>query len=236
MRKNIQISIPTPCHENWQDMKPVERGRFCDSCQKKVRDFTASPDKVIMEVFAKDSRLCGRFRVDQLERNLVVPKEKNSIWLAAGFALLGFLSLGSNETKAQEPAPSEQTQPPAERPEQKIIGPRTVTGKVTAMDSGLGLELAGISNKTAHTFALSDTDGNFSIQASLGDTIEVYLIGYETLTIVFDGDNLTALQLEKDSDPPYITLGGAIMGAEIKPSEGNVPANRAYHSIWDIFR
>ena len=35
MATKINISIPEPCHENWQNMSVIEKERFCDLCQKK---------------------------------------------------------------------------------------------------------------------------------------------------------------------------------------------------------
>lgn len=31
MIKNIQISIPNPCQENWDKMLPAEKGKFCSA-------------------------------------------------------------------------------------------------------------------------------------------------------------------------------------------------------------
>lgn len=36
--KSYTIQIPTSCQEKWDEMLPVEQGRFCLSCQKKVID------------------------------------------------------------------------------------------------------------------------------------------------------------------------------------------------------
>ena len=35
-----KISIPEPCHEDWNRMTPNEKGRFCDSCEKTIIDFS----------------------------------------------------------------------------------------------------------------------------------------------------------------------------------------------------
>ena len=36
----MKITIPTPCHENWNEMTPNEMGRHCTVCSKTVKDFT----------------------------------------------------------------------------------------------------------------------------------------------------------------------------------------------------
>jgi hypothetical protein len=64
------ISIPKPCHENWDAMHPREQGRHCDACYKTVIDFTGKSEKEIVEYFEKypDQRICGHFRISQLHK------------------------------------------------------------------------------------------------------------------------------------------------------------------------
>lgn len=66
----MKITIPQPCHENWENMTPDEKGRFCGVCSKSVRDFTKSSDLEIMNDLSGNSKICGNFKVEQLDRNL----------------------------------------------------------------------------------------------------------------------------------------------------------------------
>jgi hypothetical protein len=78
MSKAIQLSVSEPCHENWDNMSPVNQGRFCGSCQKQVVDFSVMSDRELLQFFQKPSTgsVCGRFVNDQLDRKLEVPKKK----------------------------------------------------------------------------------------------------------------------------------------------------------------
>ena len=109
MINKIQISILKPCGENWQNMTLAEKGKFCASCQKKVIDFTSSSDREIVKYYNQNSKVCGRFTTEQLNRNLVLPKEKGSIWMIAASSILAFLGLGNQTAKAQEVLKMEQT-------------------------------------------------------------------------------------------------------------------------------
>lgn len=64
----MRISIPKPCHENWNDMTPEQQGAFCNVCSKVVVDFSVmSDDEVIAYLQNKHSeKTCGRFRASQL--------------------------------------------------------------------------------------------------------------------------------------------------------------------------
>jgi hypothetical protein len=78
MSKKLQLTIPKPCHENWDGMTPVEKGKFCGSCQKQVVDFSNMSDRQVAEFFKKPSTgsVCGRFMTDQLDRTIEIPKKR----------------------------------------------------------------------------------------------------------------------------------------------------------------
>ncbi|MEQ1676388.1 MAG: carboxypeptidase-like regulatory domain-containing protein [Chitinophagaceae bacterium] len=88
MSKKLQVSINTPCHENWDSMTPIQQGKFCGSCQKQVVDFTSMSDRQIAEFFKKPSTgsVCGRFMTDQLEREIDIPR-KRIPWLKYFFSI-----------------------------------------------------------------------------------------------------------------------------------------------------
>lgn len=71
--KTIQLTIPAPCQQRWQDMEAENTGRFCASCQKTVVDFSSLTDLELIERLArKNDSTCGRFRASQLNRKLTV--------------------------------------------------------------------------------------------------------------------------------------------------------------------
>lgn len=65
-----KISIPKPCNENWNSMSPNKNGRFCNSCNKTVIDFTKMNNPEIQKYFSENSnndRICGHFKFNQIE-------------------------------------------------------------------------------------------------------------------------------------------------------------------------
>ncbi len=80
MSKAIQLTVAEPCHQNWDNMSPVQQGRFCGSCQKQVVDFSLMSDRELLQFFQKPSTgsVCGRFMTDQLDRQLEQPAKKLS--------------------------------------------------------------------------------------------------------------------------------------------------------------
>ena len=69
-----KISIPEPCHEDWNKMSPEQQGRFCGVCSKTVVDFSnksqVEVDAIIDE--KKGEKVCGRFRIEQVETPLTL--------------------------------------------------------------------------------------------------------------------------------------------------------------------
>ena len=69
MNSKFKITIPKPCHENWNTMTPKEKGRFCSSCSKVVVDFTKKSSEEIQDYIVenKNQRVCGHFYKKQLD-------------------------------------------------------------------------------------------------------------------------------------------------------------------------
>ncbi|MEI9944545.1 MAG: T9SS type A sorting domain-containing protein [Chitinophagaceae bacterium] len=78
MSKKLHLSIPKPCHENWDTMTTIEKGKFCGSCQKQVVDFSSMSDREVAVFFKKKSTgsVCGRFMQDQLDRTIDIPRKR----------------------------------------------------------------------------------------------------------------------------------------------------------------
>ncbi|KFE97893.1 TonB-dependent receptor plug domain-containing protein [Chryseobacterium luteum] len=97
----MKITIPKPCHENWETMSPDAKGRFCSACSRTVRDFTIASDEEIIDLFADSSEnICGKFHESQLNRNLQY-SYLNSMFMkfAAGFILTagGLVSVNAQQ-------------------------------------------------------------------------------------------------------------------------------------------
>lgn len=68
MKKQVKLSIHTPCQEKFKTFYPTEQGRFCHSCSTEVIDFTQMTDQDIVDFFDQEKRtICGRFQKSQLK-------------------------------------------------------------------------------------------------------------------------------------------------------------------------
>jgi hypothetical protein len=87
MSKYISIQIPTTCHEDWDSMTAATQGRYCNSCEKTVIDFTNMSDTQLANFFAKKKEnVCGRFYSDQLDTAIAIPKREIP-WLKYFFTI-----------------------------------------------------------------------------------------------------------------------------------------------------
>jgi hypothetical protein len=83
MRSIKYISIPEPCHQNWQDMIEAAGGRHCAHCCKTVTDFTAMTNQQIIEMISNSHNLCGRFenwQLDSVNRQLAGQRQTLFNW------------------------------------------------------------------------------------------------------------------------------------------------------------
>lgn len=134
MGKTIQVTINTPCHENWDAMTPVDKGRYCDSCKKQVVDFTSMSDQQIAQFFRKPSTgsVCGRFMEDQLDRDIELPR-KRIPWLKYFFQITLPAFLFSLKATAQQSKSKNRT---TVKQEQKVgfTAPRVMVGDVEPIE------------------------------------------------------------------------------------------------------
>ncbi len=202
----IKISIPQLCHENWDGMTSVEKGKFCNSCQKNVFDFTTASDRDIVTAFKNNKNLCGRFLNSQLDRDLTKPEKKNHFWIAATTAVIS--TLGFNELTAQEKAPIEQTDNRAlgkfmvSEPSEIANAEVEVSGVVT--DTGGPIPGANIFIKGTTKTVQTDFDGKFTIKAKINDVITVSFTGFEdyqfTITQSAEYNNIILKELPDKSE------------------------------------
>jgi len=195
MSKKIQLSIAEPCHENWENMNPVEKGKFCGSCQKQVVDFSNMSDGQIAEFFKKPSTgsVCGRFLSDQLDREIEIPRKR--IPFVKQFfqiALPAFLISVKASAQTQKPIKSKPSSgdtsrqiatippmmgmiaynyiKPVEPKKDTIVGEidiqKVIRGKVVN-ESGQAVPYASIETGTAGKGIMADSNGVFKMNTDL---------------------------------------------------------------------
>ncbi len=198
----MKIQIPEPCNENWNEMNPQEKGRFCGSCQKVVIDFTTMSDSEIVNHFKNyKGNTCGRFYETQLNTNLVSLKpQKYFFWsklIAASFTLFFFSqqSYSQNANLKTEVIESNQS----DKNEDNLNETSTndyfkIKGKIIdSSKNSISDALVSI-NGTSHSI-LTDTNGNFEfsiakteIQNQDSTVLQVQKFGYTNLSLQIELD------------------------------------------------
>ena len=93
------VRLNFTCNRTWEDMQPVENGRFCNDCQKKVVDFTdKTNDEIAAYLIGSTTKVCGRFQQSQLAPALAKPIWKQ--WFSAA-AMFATVFIGVKEASAQ---------------------------------------------------------------------------------------------------------------------------------------
>lgn len=107
MERKHKITIPEPCHENWNKMTPKDNGRFCLSCSKTVIDFTTMlPDEVQHFFIQNQSKnICGRFKKSQLDSiTIQIPNQVlyTQMHYSKMFLLALFIAMGTTLFSCQD--------------------------------------------------------------------------------------------------------------------------------------
>jgi CarboxypepD_reg-like domain len=203
--KQILITIPEPCHENWNNMGPVEKGRFCGSCSKQVVDFSMMNDgEMAAYLSSTNGKVCGRFNESQLNRTITKRQLRtnflNQVWklLLPGF----FFSVKAMAQKTNQADKVPQDGIVRTNPKPMILGMvvkkithddfleknKIITGIVTDEETGKPVTGVSITLKGSNWGKVTDEDGSFAFNISKQNFSGVIIVsgaGYiaEELTV-----------------------------------------------------
>lgn len=92
MENKFKVTVPKPCHEDWNAMIPSDRGRFCNACTTQVVDFTNMSSDEIRAYLSKNTKVCGRFKNEQLD-SVIIQIPKNVLFSQVHFHKMFMLAL-----------------------------------------------------------------------------------------------------------------------------------------------
>lgn len=203
------ISIPQPCHEQWDNMDKQQRGRYCHSCAKTVVDFSGMTDQQVIDYLSSTHHVCGRFDAMQfntLNHKLYAESLQQAGWwkkLAMASFITGMLPL--IKTQAQNK--------PAQQQSDSTAGKKTITlGEVVAAPvpvqtrvltgyvSDSGEPLAGVTVRLQGNSTAVSTDGNGKFQITVpqdAKTLEFDYIGYDRLVTTITTNNYYVVKMDE---------------------------------------
>ena len=222
MKSIKNISVPDPCHQQWQQMTPVDGGRHCENCCKTVVDFTAMADVEIISYFAVKNSVCGRFNEPQLTRvNLQLTRQdtktecdwKKWVMTTAMLASTVFYKVAGQTVpvapKVEQVSASYPTRAVSKKavavkePRREIKG-RIVDEACTPLP-GATVRIIGTSIVLA-----SDTNGRFKFHLPKAATqFTVSYIGFETKTV--DIDSLQSGARDLKMKPQVISMNDVMV-------------------------
>lgn len=200
----FRVSIPEPCHENWNAMSPQEKGRFCGVCTKTVVDFSVMSDAEMFDTLKNGAgKMCGHFHRDQLDRTVTAPVKPKWFFQPFWKYFVGlFLFLKPPAAKAQGKPVCTPVVP--DKPYVKMgivaVNPhikkeKEISGKIVDAENK---PVAGaiVAIKNIKRYVVSDQKGNFKIKAFTGDVLEISDLMYETTTFRVASENNISITLK----------------------------------------
>jgi hypothetical protein len=202
-KKQIKLSIPTPCTEDWNTMTATQSGKFCAACQKTVVDFSRMSDAEIMRYFTDfQGDTCGRFTEKQLNSVIAEPLvlKPNYRWAYALSALL-LPTIAASQT-VKNSAPMEMRDPSVYEAK-SVVGTDflTIEGQVNEIGDNFspvdGAIVAVNINDKIVAYTQTDSLGNFSLNLPKSCdnqrfSLDISQIGYEKEQLFFD--NFTSIK------------------------------------------
>jgi hypothetical protein len=182
---NFVVRVPEPCHEDWNKMKPEEKGRYCNSCSKTVVDFSNKTDPEIKTILLENpsGHLCGHFRKSQLDRPLNYKIDLNNlpknITTTKAFAIALFLVFGSILFSCTDEKDQKLVVGAIEPPKEEVITMgEPMVNDIISRDSILSLPTINY-----ELFSMNETHVNGGIGYEVIDPVVDSLVGGEVTVV-----------------------------------------------------
>ncbi|MBS1741517.1 MAG: carboxypeptidase-like regulatory domain-containing protein [Bacteroidetes bacterium] len=181
MRKFIQLQV-SACSEDISGMNNHPCGKFCNSCNKTVVDFSTMTDNQLAGFFkTQPTGICGMFHPEQLNRPLELPVKKISMLkYFFNIALPAFLL--SAKADAQKIVKQNQHTLFQKPGLKKITIPAATTiSSVIQDEEGKPVPFATIMEKGSSNGTAADEKGNFTLVVSAFNAeLIISSVGFET--------------------------------------------------------
>jgi len=218
----LQLTIPKPCHENWEAMTPVPEGNFCGSCKKTVIDFTRFSDTELLHFFTEQQGkpVCGRLREDQQRFHYPTKVSRPVRWwpLVLGSFFGSIYSGYSSEKSVSFPVFQYETEP--QTIEEKELLPKNtglqIKGQLFESVENEPIPFASIFLLGHSLRTSSDFEGKFTLNVpdSLSkDSIhlKISMVGYNSIFLHLSSSEASSfLRLVLSRNEEFITKGTVV--------------------------
>ena len=224
-----KLIIAEPCHEDWNKMTTVQKGKHCAICAKQVVDFSKNSKKEIIDYLDDaEGQTCGRFKKGQIdvygERNNAIKKTVIPLYKTIAASIITILGVGVPSVIAQG---HERFQMGGvkSRPIEDVIKNNfniSIKGKISSHNQFV--ENAKISIYTGGKLissSLSKTDGKYVFEIRKGVlvnnrfTVKVFAAGMETKTIESLEANKTEITIDISMEHEMMLMGDVIAQPKI---------------------
>ncbi len=233
-----RISIPQSCHEDWHEMSQNVQGRFCNSCQKTVIDFTKLSNSEIIDILSSSKNTCGRFNDSQLNtiNNALALHQSFFSWkkLSLAAAFIGFIPFIKAEAKVKPEIFQRQVSQKEIKPlNDTTIIYKKITGRITDT-AKVGLAGAVIGIKEKQVYVSANINGDFSLNIPVSNktdslTLSIFEVGYNKMDIKIDPFKQLEYNIEMSSVNSHLSIGIVVIS---KPPF----YRRIWHGITNPFR
>ena len=221
-KRKVVLKIEEPCHADWSTMTVTEQGKFCSNCSKAVLDFTNSTDLEIITVLQQSSKICGRFRNEQLNRTLVQPGTQRNLsyyTILTSLLLLSAPHIASAQNHSLTVGKVAMVRPKDEEQHKVDLNQhheKALTGKVVVLGTRQPLAYCSVAIKGTNFKTSTDEKGNFKLvvpDSLPGDKIVLTFThrNFQALELSVSAKDFPLNQIQlspvKDLKKPEITMG-----------------------------